>query len=55
MSAFDAVGGSPPLRKALFPEKGDAARSVQNGTLSGMDLEKVVAAAPIGTQRCDEA
>jgi hypothetical protein len=55
MSAFDAVGGSPPLREALFPEKGDAARSVQNCTLSGMELEKVVAAAPICTQRCDEA
>jgi hypothetical protein len=36
-------------------EKGDAARYVQNCTLSGMELEKVVAGAPIGTQRCDEA
>jgi hypothetical protein len=34
---------------------GDAARSVQNCTLSGMELEKVVAGAPLGTQRCDEA
>jgi hypothetical protein len=34
---------------------GDAARSVQNCTLSGMELEKVVAGAPIGTQRRVEA
>jgi hypothetical protein len=34
---------------------GDAARSVQNCTLSGIELEKVVAGAPIGTQQRDEA
>jgi hypothetical protein len=34
---------------------GETTRSVQNCTLSGMELEKVVAGAPIGTQRRVEA
>jgi hypothetical protein len=47
--------GESKLKKGMLHDLFKTARSVQNCTLSGMELEKVVAGAPIGTQRRVEA